>query len=143
MRSSTSSEAVSPGRNCPVSSHPTRPSMASSAAGPRPVPGNACTTRCVTWCVHAGRDPLPTAAIVDSQTVRGADTVPATSAGYDAGKKTKGRKRHIAVDTMGLLLVVVVTAAHIQDRDGAHRLLAALRARFSTVSHVWADGRDA
>jgi transposase len=39
-----------------------------------------------------------------------------------------------------LLLVVVVTAAHIQDRDGAHRLLAALRARFSTVSHLWADG---
>lgn len=41
--------------------------------------------------VHAGRDPLPTAAIVDAQTVRGADTVPNASAGYDAGKKTKGR----------------------------------------------------
>src|SRR4030081_850497 len=52
----------------------------------------------------------------------------------------KGRKRHIAVDTLGLLLAVVVTGAHIQDRDGAHRLLAALRARFSTVSHIWADG---
>jgi transposase len=90
--------------------------------------------------VHAGRDPLPTAAIIDSQTVRGADTVAPASAGYDAGKKTKGRKRHIAVDTLGLLLTVVVTAAHIQDRDGAHRLLQALRARFSTVSHIWADG---
>jgi transposase len=90
--------------------------------------------------VHAGRDPLPTAAIVDAQTVRGADTVPGVSAGYDAGKKTKGRKRHIAVDTGGLLLAVVVTAASIQDRDGAHRLLAALRARFSTVRHIWADG---
>lgn len=90
--------------------------------------------------VHAGRHPLPTAAIIDSQTVRGADTVPTATAGYDAGKKTKGRKRHIATDTMGLLLAVVVTAAHIQDRDGAHRLLAALRARFSTISHVWADG---
>lgn len=90
--------------------------------------------------VHAGRDPLPSAAIVDSQTVRAADTVPNASAGYDAGKKTKGRKRHIAVDTLGLVLAVVVTAAHIQDRDGAHRLLAALRARFSTVSHIWADG---
>ena len=41
--------------------------------------------------LHAGRDPLPTAAVVDSQTVRGADTVPPTSAGHDAGKKTKGR----------------------------------------------------
>jgi transposase len=90
--------------------------------------------------VHAGRDPLPSAAIVDSQTVRAADTVPNASAGYDAGKKTKGRKRHIAVDTLGLVLAVVVTAAHIQDRDGAHRLLVALRARFSTVSHIWADG---
>jgi transposase len=90
--------------------------------------------------VRAGRRPLPTAAIIDAQTVRGADTVPSTSSGYDAGKKTKGRKRHIAVDTLGLLLAVVVSAASIQDRDGAHRLLAALRARFSTVSHVWADG---
>ncbi len=90
--------------------------------------------------LHAGRDPLPTAAIIDSQTVRGADTVPGPSAGYDAGKKTKGRKRHIAVDTMGLLLAVVVTAASIQDRDGAHRLLVALRARVSTISLVWADG---
>jgi len=90
--------------------------------------------------LHAGRDPLPTAAIIDSQTVRGADTVPSVSAGYDAGKKTKGRKRHIAVDTLGLLLAVVVTAASIQDRDGAHRLLARLHARFSTICHVWADG---
>jgi transposase len=90
--------------------------------------------------VHAGRDPLPSAAIIDSQTVRGADTVSSASAGYDAGKKTKGRKRHIAVDTLGLLLAVVVTSAHIQDRDGAHRLLVALRARFSTISCIWADG---
>lgn len=90
--------------------------------------------------VRAGRNPLPSAAIGDSQTVRGADTVPTASAGYDAGKKTKGRKRHVAVDTLGLLLVVVVTSAAIQDRDGAHRLLTALRARASSVRHVWADG---
>jgi transposase len=90
--------------------------------------------------VRAGRRPVPTAAIIDSQTVRGADTVPWASSGYDAGKKTKGRKRHIAVDTLGLLLAVVITPASIQDRDGAHRLLVALRAHFCTVSHVWADG---
>jgi transposase len=90
--------------------------------------------------LYEGRDPLPSAAIIDAQTVRGADTVPTASAGYDAGKKTKGRKRHIAVDTLGLLLAVVVTSAHIQDRDGAHRLLVALRTRFCTVSHIWADG---
>lgn len=58
--------------------------------------------------VRAGRAPLPTAAIVDSQTVRDTDTVPTASAGYDAGKKIEGRKRHIA--TLSLLLVVVVTA---------------------------------
>jgi hypothetical protein len=55
-------------------------------------------------------------------------------------EEEQGRKRHIAVDTVGLLLAVVVTSAHIQDRDGAHRLLVALRVRFSTVSHIWADG---
>jgi transposase len=87
-----------------------------------------------------GRNPTPTAAVIDSQTVRGADTVAGTTAGYDAGKKTKGRKRHIATDTTGLLLSVAVTSANIQDRDGAHRLLADLRARFSTITMVWADG---
>ena len=90
--------------------------------------------------VHEGRDPAPNAAIIDSASVRGADTVPGPSRGYDAGKKINGRKRHIAVDTNGLVLAIAVTMAGIQDRDGAHRLLAALRARFSTISLVWADG---
>jgi transposase len=90
--------------------------------------------------LHAGRRPTPTAAVIDSASVRGADTVPARSRGYDAGKRVNGRKRHIAVDTAGLLLAVVVTIAGIQDRDGAVRLLAALRARFSTIRLVWADG---
>ena len=90
--------------------------------------------------VRSGRRPLPTAAIIDSQTVRGADTVAWASSGYDAGKKTKGRKRHIAGEALGLLLAVVVTPASIQDRDGAHRLLVALHARVCVVSHVWADG---
>lgn len=72
--------------------------------------------------------------------MRGADTVPTRSRGYDAGKKVNGPKRHIAVDTGGLLLAVVATVAGLQDRDAGHRLLTALRARFSTVSLVWADG---
>jgi transposase len=88
----------------------------------------------------AGRHPLPTAAVIDSASVRGADTVPARSRGYDAGKRVNGRKRHLAVDTGGLLLTVVVTIAGIQDRDGAVRLLAALRAKFSTIALIWADG---
>jgi transposase len=90
--------------------------------------------------IACGRAELPTAAVIDAQTVRGADTVPATSAGYDAGKKTKGRKRNIATDCLGLLLMVTVTTAGMQDRDTAHRLLALLREHFSTITLVWADG---
>jgi transposase len=90
--------------------------------------------------IACGRAELPTAAVIDAQTVRGADTVAADSAGYDAGKKTKGRKRNIATDCLGLLLAVTVTAAGMQDRDTAHRLLALLREHFSTITLVWADG---
>ena len=57
----------------------------------------------------AGRDPMASAGIVDAQSVKGADTVGASSRGYDAGKKTNGRKRHIVTDTAGLLVVVLVT----------------------------------
>ena len=86
----------------------------------------------------AGRDDEPTAGCLDAQSVKGADTVPAATRGYDARKKTGGRKRHIIVDTMGLLLVVMVTAANVQDRAGAVGPLAAVFGRFSTVRHVWA-----
>jgi transposase len=90
--------------------------------------------------VGAGRAELPTAAVIDSQSVKAADTVGAASSGFDGGKKIKGRKRHIAVDSNGWLLAVLVTAASVQDRDGGHRLVALLRERFSTITLVWADG---
>jgi transposase len=90
--------------------------------------------------VLAGRSPAPTAAIIDSQSVKAADTVGKHSRGYDAGKKTEGRKRHLAVDVMGLILAVVVTAASVQDRDGARPLLWQLAAACRTVTLVWADG---
>ncbi len=90
--------------------------------------------------VMAGRGELPTAGCIDSQTVKAAETVGAAACGFDAGKKLKGQKRHIAVDTLGLLLCVIVTAASVQGRDGAHRLLALLREKFSTIALVWADG---
>jgi transposase len=67
--------------------------------------------------VRAGRCPHPTAAVIDSASVRGADTVPARSRGYAAGKRVNGRNRHLAVDTGGLLLAVGVTIAGLQDRD--------------------------
>jgi transposase len=89
--------------------------------------------------VSFGKSPLPTAAVIDSQSVQGSDQVHRDSRGYDAGKKTNGRKRHIAVDTNGLLLTVVVTVASLQDRDGAFRILARLGENFSTIGHVWAD----
>jgi transposase len=90
--------------------------------------------------VLAGRSPAPTAAIIDSQSVKAADTVGKASRGYDAGKKIEGRKRHLAVDVMGLILAVVVTAASVQDRDGARPLLWRLAAGFRAVTLVWADG---
>jgi transposase len=85
------------------------------------------------------RNRQPSAALVDSQSVRGAETVGRSERGYDAGKKINGRKRHIAVDTCGLLLAVLVTGANVQDRDAARSLLWALHACFPTVSLVWAD----
>ena len=90
--------------------------------------------------VRAGRKDLPTAAVIDSQSVKSADTVGAATSGFDGGKKIKGRKRHLAVDSNGWLLAVLVTAASVQDRDGGHRLVALLRERFSTITLVWADG---
>ena len=64
-----------------------------------------------------GKDPEPSAAIMDSQSVK--TTESSGSRGYDAGKKVNGIKRHILVDTLGLILKVVVHTAEIQDRDGA------------------------
>jgi transposase len=88
----------------------------------------------------AGRDPMASAAIVDAQSVKGADTVGAASRGFDAGKKVNGRKRHIVVDTMGLLLAVIITTASVQDRDGARAVLDRLRFTMPSVVHIWADG---
>jgi transposase len=86
-----------------------------------------------------GRTPDPTAALVDSQTLRGAETVPRTSRGYDAGKRLNGRKRHIVTDTTGLLLAVLVTGAHAQDRDAGHLLMWIVHTVFPTIRLVWAD----
>jgi transposase len=65
--------------------------------------------------------------------------VPRSSRGYDAAKKVNGRKRHLAVDTLGLLLAIVVTAASVQDRDGARPLLWRLRLGGRGILLVWAD----
>jgi putative transposase len=88
----------------------------------------------------AGRDPEPAAAVIDSQSVRGADTVPRASRGWDQAKKVNGRKRHIAVDTLGLIITIVVTAACVQDRDAARPLIWNLHRAGRRVRLVWADG---
>jgi putative transposase len=85
-----------------------------------------------------GRAEEPTAAIIDSQSAKGTRT--SGVRGYDAGKKVKGSKRHILVDTVGLLLGVVVHAAHIQDRDGAKLVFERAWRKFPTLRRVWADG---
>jgi transposase len=87
-----------------------------------------------------GRDPMVSAGIVDAQSVKGADTVGRASRGYDAGKRVNGRKRHVVVDTLGLLLVVMVTAASVQDRDGGKLVLQRLRLAMPSVATVFADG---
>jgi putative transposase len=85
-----------------------------------------------------GRESEPSAAIIDSQSVKTTDR--GGVHGYDAGKKINGRKRHVLVDTLGLVWLVVVTAASTQDRDGARTLLAVLATRLRRLRVIWADG---
>lgn len=86
-----------------------------------------------------GRNAEPSAGLIDSQSVRTADTVLASTRSFDADKKVKGRKRFIVTDTVGLLLAVHVVAANIQDRDGARRPLLWTRLDHPSIRGIWAD----
>src|ERR1700756_597754 len=86
---------------------------------------------------RAGREASPSAAWIDSQSVKAPH---AETRGYDAGKKIVGRKRHIAVDTDGRLLMVNLTTADIADSTGAQAILDAIRKRWPWIKHLFADG---
>ena len=89
------------------------------------------------WREREKRDVNPTAVIIDSQSVK---TSPQGGPkGFDAGKKVKGRKRHLAVDVLGLLLAVVVQPANVQDRDGAHPVVARAVEKYPTLKKLYVD----
>jgi len=84
-----------------------------------------------------GREASPSAAVLDAQSIKSSEGGP--DRGFDAGKKTTGRKRHLITDTLGPVLVVAVTSASVQDRPGGRRVLERLAAAFPSIGLVWAD----
>src|ERR1039457_5010390 len=96
--------------------------------------------RCVAGCgaTQERKKKAPTAAILDSQSVKVSNH--GGMRGFDAGKKIMGRKRHLLVDTLGLILAVVVHPADIQDRDGARLVLQKLEGAFGWLRLIWVDG---
>ncbi|MEU3902077.1 IS5 family transposase [Streptomyces sp. NPDC045251] len=86
-----------------------------------------------------GKGPRAVATVIDSQSVKAAETISKATRGYDAGKKINGRKRHLVVDTRGLPLLVMVTPADLHDSAAAKEVLFRLRLMHPEITIVWAD----
>src|ERR1700694_1246724 len=100
--------------------------------------GSKSMTPCANGC---GRQPDERAnPAARSWTASRCEPVSKGARGYDGAKKLCGRKRHLLVDTLGLVLLVMVTAAHVQDSDGARTLLSILATKFRRLRMIWADG---
>ena len=89
------------------------------------------------WRERVGRSADPTAAVIDTQSVK--TSAQGGPKGFDGAKKVKGRKRHLLTDTLGLILVVLIQTACTQDRDGADAVVAAGLAKIPTITKVFAD----
>ena len=109
-------------------------------AGRNPARPRPCTRSCAASAVSRPAASPSRHRVIDSQLVKAAETVAKDSRGFDAGKKINGRKWYIAVDTIGLLLTVLITAVGIQDRDTARPLLRNMRRAFPAVKLSLADG---
>ena len=123
---------------CRTSFHPGRMCIAPSGAGLR----EASSSRCMIglrelWRSREERAPEPSAAVLDAQSTRSSPQ--GGPSGYDAGKKVKGRKRNLVVDTLGLLLMVSVVPANVQDRDSADQVVGEAIDKYPSLEKLYVD----
>ena len=124
---------------CPTTSRPGKPSITTSGFGVSDGVWERLNTALRERLrVRQGRNPQPSAGMVDSQSAK-TTGVGGEARGYDGGKKVRGRKRHLLVDTEGLVLTAKVHSAKVPDQDGIKLVLGTKRDRLPRLSHLWVD----